>query len=83
MRRRLSRDAAALSDAAVRLDGLSPLTILGRGYAIATRGRTVARCVPAAEVAIGDEIAIRLGRGSVTSRVHSVTPDIDSRAEVR
>ncbi|HEY4104600.1 MAG TPA: exodeoxyribonuclease VII large subunit, partial [Polyangiaceae bacterium] len=37
MRRRLSRHAGNLSDLAVRLDGLSPLTILGRGYAIATR----------------------------------------------
>jgi exodeoxyribonuclease VII large subunit len=71
IRRRHARDAAALSDAAVRLDGLSPLTILGRGYAIATRpdGRALRS---AAEVALGDEIAIRLGRGSVKSRVQSV-----------
>jgi exodeoxyribonuclease VII large subunit len=76
IRRRLSRDAAALSDAAVRLDGLSPLTILGRGYAIATQpdGRALRS---ASEVAVGDEIAIRLGRGSFASRVSSVTPETE------
>jgi exodeoxyribonuclease VII large subunit len=77
MRRRLSRDAAALSDAAVRLDGLSPLTILGRGYAIATRpdGRALRA---AEEVAVGDEISLRLGRGRVQSRVLSVAPEAES-----
>ena len=74
MRRRLSREAAALSDAAVRLDGLSPLTILGRGYAIATRtdGRALRS---AADVAVGDEIRIRLGRGSIGAGVESITFD--------
>jgi len=41
---------------------------LGRGYAIATRadGRAV-RSVD--DIAVGDEIGIRLGRGRVLSRV--------------
>jgi exodeoxyribonuclease VII large subunit len=71
MRRRLSRDSAALSDAAVRLDGLSPLTILGRGYAIATRpdGRALRS---ARDVVVGDEIRIRLGRGSIGAGVESI-----------
>ncbi len=77
MWRRLSRAAAALSDAAVRLDGLSPLTILGRGYAIATRadGRALRS---AEDVVVGDEIAVRLGRGKLASRVLGVTRDSDS-----
>ena len=77
MRRRLSRDAAALSDAAVRLDGLSPLTILGRGYAIATRanGRALRS---ADEVVVGDEIRIRLARGSIGAGVESVTLERES-----
>jgi exodeoxyribonuclease VII large subunit len=81
MRRRLSRDGAALSDAAVRLDGLSPLTILGRGYAIATRadGRALRS---AAEVAVGDEIAIRLGRGRIATRVQSVTLGLEPASPV-
>jgi exodeoxyribonuclease VII large subunit len=77
MRRRLSRDRAALSDAAVRLDGLSPLTILGRGYAIVTRadGRALRS---AAEVAVGDDVTLRLGRGRLGSRVVSVMPDAEA-----
>ena len=67
-RRRLARAEARLADSAVRLDGLSPLTILGRGYAIATRadGRALRS---ADEVAVGDAVGIRLGRGRLVGRV--------------
>ncbi|MEI9948090.1 MAG: exodeoxyribonuclease VII large subunit [Pseudomonadota bacterium] len=67
-RRRLARSEARLADAATRLNGLSPLTILGRGYAIATRadGRVVRA---ADDVAVGDELTLRLGRGRVRTRV--------------
>jgi len=66
----LSRAAARLSDAAVRLDGLSPLTILARGYAIA-HGPDGRALRAADEVAVGDEIRVRLGRGQLVSRVVS------------
>jgi exodeoxyribonuclease VII large subunit len=71
--RHLSRAQARLSDVATRLDGLSPLTILGRGYAIATRvdGRAV-RTVD--DVVVGEEIALRLGRGRLTARVEGQEP---------
>jgi len=67
-RRGLSRAEARLADAATRLDGLSPLSILGRGYAIATRadGRAV-RTVD--DVRVGDELSLRLGRGRLRTRV--------------
>ena len=67
-RRRLARAEARLADAATRLDGLSPLTILGRGYAIATQkdGRVVRSNE---DVAIGDELTLRLGRGRLVARV--------------
>ncbi len=67
-RRRLARSEARLADAATRLNGLSPLTILSRGYAIATRadGRAV-RAVN--EVAVGDELTLRLGQGRLRTRV--------------
>jgi exodeoxyribonuclease VII large subunit len=81
MRRRLTRDRAALSDAATRLDGLSPLTILGRGYAIATRsdGRALRS---AEEVAVGDELAIRLGRGRIASRVERIALDAETSSSL-
>ena len=67
-RRRLSRAEARLADAATRLDGLSPLSILGRGYAIATRAD--GRAVRAADdVSVGDELSLRLGRGRLRTRV--------------
>jgi len=77
MRRRIARDAARLSDAAVRLDGLSPLTILARGYAIATRadGRALRS---ADETSVGEEISVRLGRGQLAARVQAVTLDAGS-----
>ena len=66
--RHLSRAEASLSDAATRLQGLSPLTILGRGYAIATRadGRALRS---AADAAVGDEITLRLSQGRLRTRV--------------
>jgi exodeoxyribonuclease VII large subunit len=71
--RRLSRAEARLSDAATRLDGLSPLTILGRGYAIATRAD--GRAVRASDdVALGEEIALRLSRGRILARVAGREP---------
>jgi exodeoxyribonuclease VII large subunit len=67
-RRRLARSEARLADAATRLNGLSPLSILGRGYAIATRAD--GRAVRAAdEVDVGEELTLRLARGRLRTRV--------------
>ncbi len=67
-RRGLARAEARLADAATRLDGLSPLTILGRGYAIAAQrdGRVVRS---SDDVLVGDELSLRLGRGRLKVRV--------------
>ena len=72
-RRSLASAEARLADAATRLDGLSPLTILGRGYAIATRadGRALRS---ADDAQIGDEIALRLSRGRLKARVEGREP---------
>lgn len=61
--------AQRLSLLAARLEAMSPLTVLGRGYAIATRvddGRvlTVARDAPPAT-----EIEVRLAHGALRARV--------------
>lgn len=70
--RRLSRYRAELAQRAGRLDALSPLTVLSRGYAIATKadGRALRS---ASEVTPGEDIAVRLGRGRFAARVTTVT----------
>jgi exodeoxyribonuclease VII large subunit len=51
-----------------RLDDLSPLKILGRGYSI-TRKRGAAALRDAAQVQVGDQLETRLARGTVYSNV--------------
>jgi exodeoxyribonuclease VII large subunit len=65
LRLRVAR--GALGEVASRLDALSPLSVLGRGYAIAThRGRALRR---ASEVRPGDAITLRLHEGRVEATV--------------
>lgn len=64
---RLGAARGALGEVASRLHALSPLNVLGRGYAIATRdGRAIRR---ASDVAAGDSITLRLHEGSVDATV--------------
>jgi exodeoxyribonuclease VII large subunit len=71
MRLRLGDAEKQLGERAARLDGLSPLAVLGRGYAIATRqdGRAVRS---AGEVEPGEPLGLRLHRGRIAVRVTSV-----------
>jgi exodeoxyribonuclease VII large subunit len=63
----------ALGQFASRLHALSPLNVLGRGYAIATHdGRALRR---AKEVRPGDGISLRLHEGSVDATVDRVEED--------
>jgi len=56
------------------LDAMSPLKVLGRGYAIATTeaGRAVRR---AQDVVVGDRLDLRVAEGHLETRVISVLPD--------
>jgi exodeoxyribonuclease VII large subunit len=65
--KRFERARAELGALAARLDAMSPLRVLERGYAVATRGEHV--LVDGAEVAPGDEVAVRLARGGFRARV--------------
>ncbi|MEJ7733740.1 MAG: exodeoxyribonuclease VII large subunit [Polyangiaceae bacterium] len=73
-RRHLAAARGDLESAAGALDALSPLAVLGRGYAIATTvaGKAVR---DAAEVRAGDELALRLARGRLGVRVVDVLPE--------
>jgi exodeoxyribonuclease VII large subunit len=63
-----------ISDAAARLNGLSPLAVLGRGYAIA-HGKDGRPLLSAAEADVGDTIRVRLSNGLLTARVLSTESD--------
>jgi exodeoxyribonuclease VII large subunit len=69
VRRRQHRAAAQLGNVAGRLDTLSPLAVLGRGYAVAwTAGRT-AILRDAGAVEPGDTIHVTLSRGEIDAKV--------------
>lgn len=75
IRSRLDRSRTRLAEAAGRLDGLSPLAVLGRGYALARResdGRIV-RTVE--DVSIGDALELRVSSGRIGARVTRLLPD--------
>lgn len=69
LRRRLARDASRFALAAGRLDSLSPLAVLGRGYAIARRARDGRIVRAPADVARGDVLAVRVAGGEIDATV--------------
>ncbi|NUQ61585.1 MAG: hypothetical protein HUU20_03800 [Pirellulales bacterium] len=58
-----------------RLNSLSPVCVLGRGYSLALRLRDGHILYDAGEFNRGDEIRTRLARGQVVSRVEHVETD--------
>ncbi|MBN2359928.1 MAG: exodeoxyribonuclease VII large subunit [Deltaproteobacteria bacterium] len=75
---RLLREARGrLQATAAALDALSPLAVLGRGYAICTRGGHVIKDAQALRV--DDDIGVRLARGAVQAVVRGLATD-DGRA---
>ena len=71
---RLSLARTQVQQQAARLESLSPLGVLARGYSLtqwAADGRVVR---DAAELAAGDVIVTRFGKGRAASRVEKVEP---------
>ncbi len=66
-----AKDRQRLGRASATLQAVSPLAVLGRGYAIAekTDGRAVRR---AEELAVGEELRLRLGSGRADCRVERI-----------
>ncbi len=60
---KLSEEQKRLSAGAAKLDALSPLKVLGRGYAIARKGDVVLRSVK--DVSSGDRFSVRLADGDL------------------
>ena len=71
VRRRQHRAAAQLGNVAGRLDTLSPLAVLGRGYAVAWNADRTRVIRDAAAVAPGDTIHVTLSRGELDCEVRS------------
>lgn len=65
---------------ASRLDALSPLAVLSRGYAIALdpRGRAITR---ASDVRVGDTIAVRVEHGTIRAQVEGTRARIEGEDE--
>jgi len=70
----IGRRRARLGQQAARLDALSPLSVLGRGYAIALSERTGKALVSAGDAAPGDLVHLRLHEGQLTTRVQAAGP---------
>ncbi len=68
---RLAAPRLRLTGLAARLDALSPLAILGRGYALVRRADDGRLVTDAARVLPGDRIDIRLERGELAARVEA------------
>jgi exodeoxyribonuclease VII large subunit len=65
----VERGEARLAARAARLDALSPLAVLGRGYALVQRADDGAIVRAPGEVAAGDGLRIRLARGEIEAEV--------------
>ena len=67
--RRLEGLQGQLRDLTGRLDALSPLGVLGRGYAVCWHGDHHAIVRDTASVSVGDDLSITLHRGHLTATV--------------
>jgi exodeoxyribonuclease VII large subunit len=67
--RRLHRAQGRFREQAARLEGLSPLAVLGRGYAVCWDGDRARILRDASEVAPGEAIRVTLERGELRARV--------------
>ncbi len=66
------RRRSALARCAGQLDSLSPLAVLGRGYALTTRTRDGAIVRRAAELKVGEQVDVRLAQGGLEARVEAL-----------
>ena len=65
-----------LEQAAGRLDALSPLACLARGYAIVRQGDAAGPVVTdASALAVGDPVALVFARGRARARIDATEPE--------
>lgn len=71
----LERRRSLIASVIDRLNALSPLAILGRGYSILSRAQDGAILRDAEKVEIGDEVMARLAKGRLRCTVNRISPD--------
>lgn len=72
MEAKLNRSGAALAALAERLQALSPLAVLGRGYSL-TRDRSGAVVYDSDQVAVGDRVEVLLNQGALSCLIEDKT----------
>lgn len=72
--RQVERAGQRTANLAARLESLSPLAVLGRGYSVTQREVDGALVRDAARLKLGDVITTRFASGRATSRVEHVQP---------
>ena len=82
MRRALERRSHSLESLQVRLQGLSPVAILERGYAI-VQDADGAAVRGTGQVEVGDPLSVRLHRGRLEVRVEDAEDDTGGSAASR
>jgi len=68
-KRALAESRAALAERAARLDALSPLAVLARGFAVVRRASDASIVRGPADAPVGTELDVALARGLLTAKV--------------
>jgi exodeoxyribonuclease VII large subunit len=74
VRTRLERRRQEVARCAGKLDSLSPLAVLSRGYSVTQRLADATIVSQSEQVSVGERILTRLGTGQLISRVEEVEP---------
>jgi len=74
MKRRVTEQKRGITAIAARLESLSPLGVLARGYSLTQRATDGQIVRASGDVTVGDTIVTRLADGQIQSRVETITP---------